>query len=142
MAQSANVEMPASYRTNLSLTALAGWLLVLPATFFLAAAALRTLQPRQFQPARACWAIFEWVATHFTHLDAAVVFLALPSSLWRPVALRSGVSGAGTRLCAGMRQPLSPLFGASLAPFAWWPRCSRPEAFSVCCRPSDGGLRP
>jgi hypothetical protein len=91
MAQSANVEMPASNRMNLSLTALAGWLLVLPATFFLAAAALRTLQPRQFQPARACWAIFEWVATHFTHLDAAVVFLALPiialaaggAALWR-----------------------------------------------------------
>ena len=78
MAQSTIIDKPGTGRSNLLLPALAGWLLVLPATFFLAAAALRLLQPRQFQPARACWAVFEWVAAHFTHLDAAIVFLALP----------------------------------------------------------------
>lgn len=88
MAQSEKAENPGSGRSNLLLPALAGWLLVLPATFFLAAAALRLLQPRQFQPARACWAVFEWTAAHFTHLDAAIVFLALPAA----AMLDSGVA--------------------------------------------------
>ena len=91
MAQSENVEILGSERPKLFLTALAGWLLVLPATLFLAAGAIRLLQPRQFQPARACWVIFEWVTSHFTHMDAAIVFLALPivalatggAALWR-----------------------------------------------------------
>ena len=78
MAQSANVEIPASNRTNLTWMAIAGWLLVLPASFFLATGLFRQLQPRRFQPARTCWIVFEWVTTHFTHMDAAIVFLALP----------------------------------------------------------------
>ena len=108
MAQSASMESPGRERPGpLYLTAaLAGWLLVLPATFFLAVGALRWLQPRQFQPARACWIIFEWARTHVTRLDAAVIFLGLPmialtvggGTLWREwrknQALRQDVAGA------------------------------------------------
>jgi len=106
MAQSANVEIPASNRSNPTWVALAGWLLVLPATFFLAAGVLRQLQPRRFQPARTCWIIFEWITTHFTHMDAAVVFLAFPivalaaggAALWcewrRSPALRRDAAAA------------------------------------------------
>lgn len=54
------------------------WMLVLPPALLLAAAALRQLQPRQFEPARTSWAIFEWATTHISHAGAAVLFLALP----------------------------------------------------------------
>jgi hypothetical protein len=52
--------------------------MVLPATMFLAAAALRFLQPRQYEPARISWIIFEWTATHISHLGAAMLFLGMP----------------------------------------------------------------
>jgi hypothetical protein len=90
--------------------AVAGWLLVLPATFFLAVGAIRLLQPRQFQPARACWIIFEWARAHVSHLDAAVMFLGLPlialvvggGALWREwrrnEALRQDAAGAFARV--------------------------------------------
>jgi hypothetical protein len=59
--------------------AISEWLLVLPATVFLAAASLRLLRPRQYQPARAGWIIFEWSTTHISHLGAAVLFLGMPA---------------------------------------------------------------
>lgn len=63
---------------RLSVFAIGEWLLVLPATVFLAAAALRFLQPRQFEPARTSWIIFEWTVAHISRLGAAVLFIALP----------------------------------------------------------------
>ncbi|HET9178669.1 MAG TPA: hypothetical protein VFQ24_09980 [Terriglobia bacterium] len=91
MMQSAIVEIQGSRRPKLFLAALAGWLLVLPAGFFLAGAVARQLQPRLAQPGSAGWMIFEWARTHVSHLDAALMFLALPlaalvvggSALWR-----------------------------------------------------------
>jgi hypothetical protein len=62
----------------LSAFAVGEWLLVLPATVFLAAAALRLLQPRQYQPARTSWIIFEWTTTHISPLSAALLFVGLP----------------------------------------------------------------
>ena len=56
-----------------------GWLLVLPATIFLAAAALRRLQPPQFEPARTSWLIFEWTTTHISRTGAGVLFIGLPA---------------------------------------------------------------
>jgi hypothetical protein len=56
-------------------------LLVLPATVFLAAAALRLLQPRQYEPARTSWIIFEWTTTHTSPLGAALLFIGLPGLL-------------------------------------------------------------
>jgi len=50
------------------------WLMILPATLLLAAAALRMLQPRQYEPARTSWIIFEWTMTHVSRLVAAVPF--------------------------------------------------------------------
>ena len=58
--------------------ALGEWLMVLPATVFLAAAALRLLQPRPDQPARTSWVIFEWTTTHISSLGAAMLFLGMP----------------------------------------------------------------
>jgi hypothetical protein len=45
---------------------------------FLAAAALRLLQPRQHEPARTSWAIFEWALAHISHLGATVLFIGMP----------------------------------------------------------------
>lgn len=64
---------------KLSALAFSEWLLVLPAALLLAAAALRQLQPRQFEPARTSWAIFEWTATHISQAGAALLFLVLPA---------------------------------------------------------------
>ncbi len=52
--------------------------MVLPATVFLAAAAMRLLQPRQYEPAHTSWAIFEWTVTHVSRTGAAILFLGLP----------------------------------------------------------------
>jgi len=54
------------------------WLMVLPATVLLAAAALRTFQPRQYEPARTSWIIFEWTMTHISRLGAAILFIGMP----------------------------------------------------------------
>ena len=64
---------------KLSALAISEWLLVLPATLLLAAALLRQLQPRQFEPARTSWVIFEWTATHISQTGAAWLFLVLPA---------------------------------------------------------------
>jgi hypothetical protein len=70
--------MQASKPFRLQILAISEWLLVLPATVFLAAAALRLLQPGQYQPARASWLIFEWTTTHVSRLGAAMLFLGMP----------------------------------------------------------------
>ncbi len=54
------------------------WLMVLPAALLLAAAALRTMQPREHEPARTIWILFEWTATHLSRFGAAIVFLGMP----------------------------------------------------------------
>ncbi len=61
-----------------SVFAIAEWVMVLPAAVFLAAAALRLLQPRQFEPAHTSWIIFDWTTTHISHLGAAMLFLVMP----------------------------------------------------------------
>lgn len=71
--------MPASKSLRLPVFALGEWLLILPATLFLAAAALRLLQPRQYEPARTSWLIFDWAMAHMTQLNAAILLLALPA---------------------------------------------------------------
>jgi hypothetical protein len=63
---------------RLPMLAIGEWLMVLPATMFLAVAALRLLQPRQYQPARTSWLIFEWTTTHISRLGAAMLFLGMP----------------------------------------------------------------
>ena len=81
------MNQPAS-SSKLSALAVSEWLLVLPATLLLAAAVLRQLQPRQFEPARTSWAIFEWTTTHISQAGAAWLFLVLPA-----VALVAGCAG-------------------------------------------------
>ena len=44
----------------------------------LLAAVVRFLQPREYEPARTSWLIFEWATTHISHAGAAVLFLGLP----------------------------------------------------------------
>jgi hypothetical protein len=63
---------------QLPLVALGEWLLVLPASMFLAAAGLRLLQPRQYQPARLSWILFEWTTEHISRVGAAILFIGLP----------------------------------------------------------------
>jgi hypothetical protein len=58
------------------------------ATLLLTAAVLRQLQPRQFEPARTSWGIFEWTATHISLVGAAWLFLVLPA-----VAVVAGCAG-------------------------------------------------
>jgi hypothetical protein len=70
--------MQVSKPFRLPILAISEWLLVLPATVFLAAASLRLLQPGQYQPARTGWIIFEWTTTHISRLGAAVLFLGMP----------------------------------------------------------------
>jgi hypothetical protein len=60
--------------------AISEWLMVLPAAFFLVVAALRLLQPREFQPASLCWQIFEWTMSHVSESGAAILFLVLPAA--------------------------------------------------------------
>jgi hypothetical protein len=86
--------------------AVSEWLLVLPAAALLLAAALRLLGPREYEPARSSWVIFEWAARHISHPQAGLLFIGLPgvaalaSSLalvlaWRRnEALRQDVSAA------------------------------------------------
>src|ERR1700730_14886074 len=52
--------------------------MVLPATVFLGAAALRVLHPRQYEPARTSWIIFEWTTMHISRLGAGTLFIGLP----------------------------------------------------------------
>jgi hypothetical protein len=70
--------MQPSKSFRLPMLAISEWVMVMPATVFLAVAALRLLQPRQYQPARASWVIFEWTTTHISRLGAAMLFLAMP----------------------------------------------------------------
>ena len=74
--QSAHTHSSNAFRWTL--LAIGEWLLVLPATLLLAAAALRSLQPPQHEPARTSWIIFEWTAAHVSRLGAALLFLGMP----------------------------------------------------------------
>jgi hypothetical protein len=71
--------MQLSKPTRLPIIAMADWLMVLPAAVFLTAAALRLLQPRQYEPAHTSWLIFDWTTTHISRLGAAVLFIGMPS---------------------------------------------------------------
>jgi hypothetical protein len=64
---------------RLPIVAVGEWLMVLPATVFLGAAALRVLQPRQYEPARTSWIIVEWTTTHISRLGAGILFICLPA---------------------------------------------------------------
>ena len=76
---------------TLRVVAIGEWLMVLPATFLLGAAALRLLQPSQHEPARTAWIFLEWAATHMSRPEAGLLFLGLPglvvvlgiTTLWR-----------------------------------------------------------
>src|SRR5260370_15372901 len=69
-------ERPGEYR--LPIFAACG-LLILPARVFLGAAVIRLLQPRQYEPARTSWTVFEWAMTHVSRSSAAILFVAMPS---------------------------------------------------------------
>jgi hypothetical protein len=72
--------MPRPLRLRLvPVVAVGEWLALLPAAVFLAAAALRLLQPRQYEPARTGWIIFEWAIAHISRTGAGLLFLGLPS---------------------------------------------------------------
>jgi len=70
--------MQLSKPVRLPIVAMAEWLMVLPAFVFLTAAALRLLQPRQFEPAHTSWIIFDWTAAHISRLGAAMLFIGMP----------------------------------------------------------------
>jgi hypothetical protein len=61
-------------------------LIVMPALFFIGVAILRGMQPREYEPARTSWIIFEWMRTHLSRTDAAAMFLVLPA-----IAFAAGV---------------------------------------------------
>jgi len=65
--------------SKLLAVAISEWLLVLPSALLLATAALRLMQPRQYEPARTSWVIFEWATTHISHAGAGLLFIGLPA---------------------------------------------------------------
>jgi len=71
--------MQRSRTFRLALVATGEWVMVLPATVFLAAAALRFLQPSQYEPAHTNWIISQWAAIHISRLGAATLFILVPS---------------------------------------------------------------
>ena len=73
-----NTDTHSSNAFRWTLLGIGEWLLVLPAALLLAAAALRSLQPPQHEPARTSWIIFEWTAAHVSRLGAALLFLGMP----------------------------------------------------------------
>jgi hypothetical protein len=70
--------MFASRTAGVRLAALVDSILLLPATVFVAAAVLRLLQPREFEPARTSWVIFDWTVKHVPDVGAAALFTGLP----------------------------------------------------------------
>jgi hypothetical protein len=64
---------------RLPIVALGEGLMVLPAVVLLGATALRLLQPRQYEPARTSWVIFEWTTAHISPLGAGILFIGLPA---------------------------------------------------------------
>ncbi len=102
--------MQSSKSSRLPILAIGSCLMVLPALVFLMAAALRLLQPRQYEPARTSWLIFEWTTTHVSQIGAAVLFIGMPAivvmaagvtllTIWgKDQALRNDVSLALTIL--------------------------------------------
>jgi hypothetical protein len=73
--------MQVSNPFRLSILAIGEWFMVLPAAVFITAAALRLLQPRQYEPAHTSWIIFEWTTMHISHVGAAMLFLAMPGAV-------------------------------------------------------------
>jgi hypothetical protein len=72
--------MEPSKQSRLPLVTISGWAMVLPAAVVLATAALRLLQPRQYEPSHTSWIIFEWTTTHISQMGAAVLFWGLPAA--------------------------------------------------------------
>jgi hypothetical protein len=71
--------MQRSKTFRLALVATGEWVMVLPAAVFLMAAALRFLQPSQYEPAHTSWILSQWGATHISRLGAATLFILVPS---------------------------------------------------------------
>ncbi len=94
--------------SSLPFLAFGEWLLILPATVFLGAAALRLLQPRLYEPSHISWISFEWTTSHISRVGAAILFIALPAVV--------AVTGCATvfrvwRDNHGLRQDFSLAFG-------------------------------
>ncbi len=65
--------------SRMAIVAVVEWLMVLPAAVLLLAAALRLLQPRENEPTRPIWIIFQWAKPHITRGRAALLFIGMPS---------------------------------------------------------------
>ncbi len=72
-----NINKPSS-PSKLPIVTIGEWLMILPATVLLAAAALRSLGGRG-PLTRTGWFISEWVATHVSRLGAALLFIGMPA---------------------------------------------------------------
>lgn len=70
--------MRSTMSSRLPVVALSEWLMVAPATVFLAAAALRLLQPPSYEPARTGWIILPWTTTHISRFGAGILLIVLP----------------------------------------------------------------
>jgi hypothetical protein len=77
-----NVYKQQSGLFRLPVVAVCEWLLVLPATVLLAAAALRTLQPGENEPARIIGTFLERTVTHVSRFEAAILFIAMPGAVF------------------------------------------------------------
>jgi hypothetical protein len=106
---------PSARPAKLLALAVSEWLLVLPAAVLLLAAALRLAQPREYEPARSSWVIFEWAVAHISHAGAGLLFIGLPG-----VAVFLGLLALSLvwRRNDGLRQDLDAALGALRRHFA------------------------
>src|SRR5439155_23798889 len=101
------LQRPSRY-SCLSAFALIECFLILPAAAFLSAAALRSLQPSQFEPAHTTSAILQWITVRLSLLDAAILFIGLPAlvALLGCAAIHAAWQGDAT-----VRSDLASAFG-------------------------------
>lgn len=97
--------------------AISEWLMVLPASVLLAAAALRLLQPRQYEPARTSWIILEWTVTHVSRLGAAILFIGMPG-----IVVTAGCAALlrNWRQDQALRHDATMAFAILATPFCVW----------------------
>jgi hypothetical protein len=72
------LDMLLSKPFRLPIVAFGEWFMVLHVTVFLAVAAMRIIQPRQYEPTHTSGIIFEWATTHVSRFGTAMLFLAMP----------------------------------------------------------------
>jgi hypothetical protein len=68
-----------SLRTGLRAFAVMECLLICPAAFFILIATLHSMRPGEYELLHSSAIIFEWMTSHLTRIDAAIMFIIFPA---------------------------------------------------------------